>query len=208
MSPPTVTLWVECDNMIWADSRPSSSSWSCPVPPWYFRRQKCPRHRQGGCPDYTKYQAGEYPLCRLQKNGLTLDQQKRNPSRLSRDAWHPARQSAADPLETNIGKSCRDEWRDWLEAENLPETESLADDSGRPAAAGRCPHSRCCARATRSCRRHELCPRLSYASLWPRAAVAGWVLHRAKCCTSTWTGILPAPLQRCIHSPRLIRRTI
>ena len=33
-------------------------------------------------------------------------------------------------LETNIGKSCWDEWRDWLEAETdeLPETESLADD--------------------------------------------------------------------------------
>ena len=33
-------------------------------------------------------------------------------------------------LETNIGKSCWDEWRDWLEAETdeLPDTENLAAD--------------------------------------------------------------------------------
>ena len=67
---------------------------------------------------------------KVQKNGLTIDQQNRNPSRLSRMPGILRGSQRQTLLETNIGKSCWDEWRDWLEAETdeLPEAESLADD--------------------------------------------------------------------------------
>ena len=82
-------------------------------------------------PDYTEYRKRvDYLYAACQKNGLTLDQQNRNPSRLSRMPGILRGSQRQTLLETNIGKSCWDEWRDWLEAETdeLPETESLADD--------------------------------------------------------------------------------
>lgn len=82
-------------------------------------------------PDYAEYRKRvDYLYAACQKNGLTIDQQNRNPSRLSRMPGIPRGDKRQVLLETNIGKSCWDEWRDWLEAETdeLPETESLADD--------------------------------------------------------------------------------
>lgn len=82
-------------------------------------------------PDYAEYRRRvDYLYAACQKNGLTLDQQNRNPSRLSRMPGILRGDKRQTLLETNIGKSCWDEWRDWLEAETdeLPETESLADD--------------------------------------------------------------------------------
>ena len=82
-------------------------------------------------PDYAEYRRRvDYLYAACQKNGLTIDQQNRNPSRLSRMPGIPRSDKRQVLLETNIGKSCWDEWRDWLEAETdeLPETESLADD--------------------------------------------------------------------------------
>ena len=82
-------------------------------------------------PDYAEYRRRVdylYETCR--KNGLTLDQQNRNPSRLSRmpGILRSGRRQAL--LDTNTGKSCWDEWKDWLEAETdeLPDTENLAAD--------------------------------------------------------------------------------
>ena len=59
-----------------------------------------------------------------------LEQQNRNPSRLSRMPGIPRGDKRQVLLETNIGRSCWDEWRDWLEAETdeLPDTENLAAD--------------------------------------------------------------------------------
>lgn len=82
-------------------------------------------------PDYTEYRKRvDYLYAACQKNGLTIDQQNRNPSRLSRMPGIPRGSQKQVLLETNIGKSCWDEWRDWLEAETdeLPDTENLAAD--------------------------------------------------------------------------------
>ena len=82
-------------------------------------------------PDYAEYRRRvDYLYAACQKNGLTIDQQNRNPSRLSRMPGILRGDKRQTLLETNIGKSCWDEWRDWLEAETdeLPEAESLADD--------------------------------------------------------------------------------
>lgn len=82
-------------------------------------------------PDYAEYRRRvDYLYEACQKNGLTIDQQNRNPSRLSRMPGIPRGSQRQVLLETNIGKSCWDEWRDWLEAEtdDLPDTENLAAD--------------------------------------------------------------------------------
>ena len=82
-------------------------------------------------PDYAEYRRRvDYLYAACQKNGLTIDQQNRNPSRLSRMPGILRGEKRQALLETNIGRSCWDEWVDWLEAETdeLPETESLADD--------------------------------------------------------------------------------
>lgn len=148
-------------------------------------------------PDYAEYRRRvDYLYAACQKNGLTIDQQNRNPSRLSRMPGIPRGDKRQVLLETNIGKSCWDEWRDWLEAETdeLPETESLADDWESlprwpmPSSPG------CCARATRCCwqapaRRARALPSSSCASLSPKAR-PGWAgspAHRARYCTSIWS---------------------
>ncbi len=82
-------------------------------------------------PDYAEYRKRvDYLYAACQKNGLTIDQQNRNPSRLSRMPGIPRGDKRQVLLETNIGKSCWDEWRDWLEAgtDELPDTENLAAD--------------------------------------------------------------------------------
>jgi len=82
-------------------------------------------------PDYAEYRKRvDYLYAACQKNGLTIDQQNRNPSRLSRMPGIPRGDKRQILMETNIGKSCWDEWRDWLEAETdeLPDTENLAAD--------------------------------------------------------------------------------
>ena len=82
-------------------------------------------------PDYAEYRKRvDYLYAACQKNGLTLDQQNRNPSRLSRMPGILRGDKRQVLLETNFGKSCWDEWVDWLEAEtdDLPDTENLAAD--------------------------------------------------------------------------------
>lgn len=75
-------------------------------------------------PDYTEYRKRvDYLYSACQKNGLPLDQQNRNPSRLSRmpGILRGGRRQAL--LETNAGKSCWEEWVDWFESE----TDELPD---------------------------------------------------------------------------------
>ena len=86
-------------------------------------------------PDYAEYRKRvDYLYAACQKNGLTIDQQNRNPSRLSRMPGILRGDKRQVLLETNIGKSCWDEWRDWLEAETdeLPEDEDLGDECLSP----------------------------------------------------------------------------
>lgn len=80
--------------------------------------------------DYSEYRKRVdylYNVCK--KNGLELDQQNRNPSRLSRMPGVMRSGHKQFLLDTNIGKPSWDEWKEWIESVNddLPDPESMAD---------------------------------------------------------------------------------
>lgn len=68
-----------------------------------------------------------YTVC--QKNGLKIDQQNRNPSRLSRMPGIMRDGKKQWLIDTNIGKADWNEWKEWIDAINddLPDFESLDD---------------------------------------------------------------------------------
>lgn len=68
-----------------------------------------------------------YNVC--QKNGMELDRQNRNPSRLSRMPGVMRGDNRQFLVDVNIGKESWDEWYEWIESVNddLPEPESMAD---------------------------------------------------------------------------------
>ena len=68
-----------------------------------------------------------YSICK--KNGLKVDQQNKNPSRLSRMPGIVRNGHKQFLIDTNIGKSSWDEWKEWIESVNddLPNPESLED---------------------------------------------------------------------------------
>lgn len=77
---------------------------------------------------YSEYQSRVdylYEVCK--KNGLKIDRQNRNPSRLSRMPGVLRNGHQQSLLATNIGKASWAEWKDWIEAVNddLPDAESL-----------------------------------------------------------------------------------
>jgi len=67
-----------------------------------------------------------YDICR--KNGLQIDSQNRNPSRLSRMPGVMRKGQKQYLVDTNIGKGSFTEWQEWYQSttDNLPEPESLA----------------------------------------------------------------------------------
>lgn len=67
-----------------------------------------------------------YDVCK--KNGLSIDQQNRNPSRLSRMPGVIRNGHKQFLIDTNIGKESWQEWREWIEAVNddLPDLETVA----------------------------------------------------------------------------------
>ena len=78
---------------------------------------------------YSEYQKRVdylYDVCK--KNGLTVDRQNRNPSRLSRMPGVLRNGQQQTLLATNIGKANWSEWKEWIEAVNddLPDAESLS----------------------------------------------------------------------------------
>lgn len=81
----------------------------------------------GNYDEYRKRVDYLYAICR--KNGLDIDQQNRNPSRLSRMPGVIRKGKKQYLIDTNIGKSNFLEWREWIEAVNddLPDPESLKD---------------------------------------------------------------------------------
>jgi RecA-family ATPase len=68
-----------------------------------------------------------YDICK--KNGLNIDKQNRNPSRLSRMPGIERNGKKQFIVDTNIGKSNWNEWHEWIEGVNddLPDPESLTD---------------------------------------------------------------------------------
>ena len=81
-------------------------------------------------PDYDEYRRRVdylYNIC--SKNGLEIDRQNRNPSRLSRMPGVTRGEKKQYIIDTNLGKRSFEEWRDWMESLNddLPDFENLAD---------------------------------------------------------------------------------
>lgn len=78
--------------------------------------------------DYDEYRKRVdylYNVCR--KNGLKIDTQNKNPSRLSRMPGIERNGKKQFLVDTNIGKECWKEWQEWIESINddLPDPESL-----------------------------------------------------------------------------------
>lgn len=81
----------------------------------------------GSYDEYRKRVDYLYDVCR--KNGLDIDQQNRNPSRLSRMPGVTRGGKKQFLIDTNIGKSSWNEWHEWVEGINddLPDPEGLSD---------------------------------------------------------------------------------
>lgn len=78
-------------------------------------------------PEYRKRVDYLYHIC--EKNGLKVDSQNRNPSRLSRMPGIMRNGKKQFLVDTNIGKRDWNEWHEWVESINddLPDPESMAD---------------------------------------------------------------------------------
>lgn len=79
-------------------------------------------------PNYDEYRKRVdflYNICR--KNGLKLDKQNRNPSRLSRMPGVERGSKKQFIIDTNIGKGSWEEWKEWIEGVNddLPDIENI-----------------------------------------------------------------------------------
>lgn len=80
--------------------------------------------------DYREYQKRvEYLYQVCERNGLKVDVQNKNPSRLSRLPGCTRGGKKQFIIDTNIGKSSWQEWQEWVEAvnDNLPDVEDLAE---------------------------------------------------------------------------------
>lgn len=81
--------------------------------------------------DYSEYRKRVdylYEIC--EKNGMVIDKQNRNPSRLSRMPGCIRGDQKQYIVDTNIGRSSWNDWKDWIESvnDNLPDMEDLADE--------------------------------------------------------------------------------
>ena len=78
--------------------------------------------------EYKKRVEFLYQICA--KNGLQLDTQNKNPSRLSRMPGVIRNGNKQFLIDTNIGKKDWNEWKEWIESVNddLPDPESLASE--------------------------------------------------------------------------------
>jgi len=80
--------------------------------------------------DYAEYRKRVdylYEVCK--QNGLVIDTQNRNPSRLSRMPGVRRGEHKQFLIDTNIGKETWNEWKEWIESVNddLPDLEPLSD---------------------------------------------------------------------------------
>lgn len=69
-----------------------------------------------------------YDICK--KNGMVIDTQNRNPSRLSRMPGCERGDKQQFIIDTNVGFKSYNEWKEWIEAENddLPDIEDLSTE--------------------------------------------------------------------------------
>lgn len=81
----------------------------------------------GNYDEYRKRVDYLYDVCK--KNGLVIDKQNRNPSRLSRMPGIMRGTNKQFLVDTNIGKDSWNEWYEWIESVNddLPDPESLTE---------------------------------------------------------------------------------
>lgn len=80
--------------------------------------------------DYNEYRSRvEYLYTVCKRNGLALDQQNRNPSRLSRMPGVMRGGRKQFLVDVNIGKTGFAEWREWIESatDDLPDPESMSE---------------------------------------------------------------------------------
>ena len=82
-------------------------------------------------PNYDEYRKRVdylYNVCH--KNGLDVDKQNRNPSRLSRLPGVERKGNKQYIIDTNIGKDNWNDWKDWIESINddLPDPETLSSE--------------------------------------------------------------------------------
>lgn len=82
----------------------------------------------GNYDEYRKRVDYLYEVCK--KNGLKVDTQNKNPSRLSRMPGVTRNGKKQFLIDTNIGKESWAEWKEWIEGINddLPDLESLEDE--------------------------------------------------------------------------------
>lgn len=69
----------------------------------------------------------DYLYSMLKKNGMEIDTQNKNPSRLSRMPGVERKGHKQFLMDTNIGKASFSEWKEWIESinDNLPDPDSL-----------------------------------------------------------------------------------
>jgi RecA-family ATPase len=79
-------------------------------------------------PEYRKRVDNLYKIC--EQNGLALDKQNRNPSRLSRLPGATRQGHKQFLIDTNIGQESYEKWEEWYAQQNddLPDFENLADE--------------------------------------------------------------------------------
>lgn len=84
------------------------------------------RIEAGSYDEYRKRVDYLYEVC--QKNGLYIDRQNRNPSRLSRMPGVTRKGQRQWLIATNIGKSSWTEWKEWMDSisDDLPDLEDLS----------------------------------------------------------------------------------
>jgi RecA-family ATPase len=123
---------IECDNMELSKQNAMIREMELPVAALVYSGGKSIHaivHIDAGSyPEYQQRVNEMYEICK--KNGLQLDTQNKNPSRLSRMPGLLRNGHKQFLLATNIGQKDFGTWKEWVadSTDNLPDPESLAED--------------------------------------------------------------------------------
>ena len=122
---------VECDNLDLATQNSLMRELELPIAVMVYSGKKSVhaivKIDAANYQEYRKRVEFLYQIC--MKNGLAIDTQNKNPSRLSRMPGVMRNCHKQFIIDTNIGKGSWNEWREWIESVNddLPDPETLAD---------------------------------------------------------------------------------